>query len=126
MPLLVRERTDYMITITLHFQFPRRTSIKRILLPIISSPSQSTRAISHSSITMGISDYASADGEFRRKDTSFRNHIEVGGKYPPEKDRYHLYVSWACPWGISSSALTDRSFSNVDCSRTQGIARYYH
>jgi glutathionyl-hydroquinone reductase len=48
---------------------------------------------------MGISNYASNDGEFRRKDASFRNHVEVGGKYPPEKDRYHLYVSWACPWG---------------------------
>jgi len=51
---------------------------------------------------MGISNYASADGEFRRKPSSFRNHIEVGGQYPPEKDRYHLYVSWACPWGTIS------------------------
>lgn len=48
---------------------------------------------------MGISNYAEKDGEFRRKDSAFRNHIEVGGKYPPEKGRYHLYVSWACPWG---------------------------
>jgi glutathionyl-hydroquinone reductase len=59
------------------------------------------RSISLSAIKMGISNYASQDGEFRRKDSSFRNHIEVGGKYPPEKDRYHLYVSWACPWGTS-------------------------
>ena len=74
------------------------TFIRGSLLPIISS-FQSTRAISSSSIKMGISNYASADGEFRRKDSSFRNHIQVGGKYPPERDRYHLYVSWACPWG---------------------------
>ena len=20
--------------------------------------------------------------------------------FPPEKDRYHLYVSYACPWGM--------------------------
>jgi glutathionyl-hydroquinone reductase len=50
---------------------------------------------------MGISNYASADGQFRRKPSSFRNHIQVGGQYPPERDRYHLYVSWACPWGPS-------------------------
>ena len=74
-------------------------TFRPILLPIISSPFQNTRTISCSSIKMGISNYASTDGEFRRKDSSFRNHIQVGGKYPPEKDRYHLYVSWACPWG---------------------------
>ena len=59
----------------------------------------SRRFISFTTPKMGISNYASQDGEFRRKDASFRNHIEVGGKYAPEKDRYHLYISWACPWG---------------------------
>ena len=70
--------------------------------PVICSLFQSKRSISSSTIKMGISNYASADGEFRRKPSSFRNHIQVGGKYPPEKDRYHLYVSWACPWGSSA------------------------
>lgn len=37
-------------------------------------------------------------GEFKRKDSSFRNVISKGGKFPPEKGRYHLYVSYACPW----------------------------
>ena len=60
---------------------------------------------------MGISNYASQDGEFRRKDASFRNHVEVGGKYPPEKDRYHLYVSWACPWGIIPPVLHTHQLS---------------
>ncbi|KXL44969.1 hypothetical protein M433DRAFT_4779 [Acidomyces richmondensis BFW] len=39
-------------------------------------------------------------GEFKRQPTSFRNWIssEPGSKFPAEKNRYHLYVSYACPW----------------------------
>ncbi|KAF8652406.1 hypothetical protein AX16_004434 [Volvariella volvacea WC 439] len=38
------------------------------------------------------------DGSFKRAPASFRNVIEKGGKFEPEADRYHLYVSYACPW----------------------------
>lgn len=38
------------------------------------------------------------DGSFKRQASSFRDVIEAGGKYEPERDRYHLYVSYACPW----------------------------
>jgi glutathionyl-hydroquinone reductase len=34
------------------------------------------------------------DGEFNRQASRFRDRIEA----PPEPGRYHLYVSWACPW----------------------------
>ncbi|KAI0111971.1 glutathione S-transferase [Daldinia grandis] len=39
-------------------------------------------------------------GEFKRSSSSFRNWIstEPGARFPPEKGRYHLYVSYACPW----------------------------
>jgi putative glutathione S-transferase len=39
-------------------------------------------------------------GEFKRQVSSFRDWIsrEPGAQYPPEKGRYHLYVSYACPW----------------------------
>ncbi|KAL8347326.1 hypothetical protein RB598_000935 [Gaeumannomyces tritici] len=39
-------------------------------------------------------------GEFKRQVSSFRNFIsrEQGARFPPEKGRYHLYVSYACPW----------------------------
>ncbi|BCS20042.1 glutathione S-transferase family protein [Aspergillus puulaauensis] len=39
-------------------------------------------------------------GEFKRQVSVFRNWIsrEPGAQFPPEKDRYHLYVSYACPW----------------------------
>ncbi|KAJ8474123.1 hypothetical protein ONZ51_g7423 [Trametes cubensis] len=39
-----------------------------------------------------------ADGSFKRKPSSFRDFIQKGGKFEPEKGRYHLYVSYACPW----------------------------
>jgi glutathionyl-hydroquinone reductase len=46
------------------------------------------------------------DGEFVRKDSQFRHWITPDGSpgpsgeggFPAEPDRYHLYVSWACPW----------------------------
>ncbi|RDL39855.1 Glutathione S-transferase [Venustampulla echinocandica] len=37
-------------------------------------------------------------GEFKRGQSQFRNWIKKGGEFPPEKGRYHLYVSYACPW----------------------------
>ena len=51
-------------------------------------------------------DTASTDGAFKRQDSQFRNWITPDGRPGPtgtggfeaEKDRYHLYVSLACPW----------------------------
>ncbi|KAI0717001.1 glutathione S-transferase [Earliella scabrosa] len=48
-----------------------------------------------SDISKGV---AEADGTFKRKASSFRRFIEKGGEFEPEKGRYHLYVSYACPW----------------------------
>ena len=39
-----------------------------------------------------------AGGAFQRPETHFRHRIEPGGRFPPEAERYHLYVSLACPW----------------------------
>ena len=50
----------------------------------------------------------------------FRNWIsrEAGARFPPEKDRYHLYVSYACPWGMllsgSGVALGERGCLRVE------------
>ena len=51
-------------------------------------------------------DTASTGGRFIRKESQFRNWITADGSAGPsgtggfqaEKDRYHLYVSHACPW----------------------------
>ena len=37
-------------------------------------------------------------GSYERKPSAFRNWIAADGPYPPEPDRYHLYISLACPW----------------------------
>ena len=39
------------------------------------------------------------DGSFKRVDSVFRNEISINDQvYKPETNRYHLYVSYACPW----------------------------
>lgn len=37
-------------------------------------------------------------GEYKRQNQKFRSRIEKKGEFPPEEGRYHLYVSYACPW----------------------------
>lgn len=45
-------------------------------------------------------DEQSAGGEFTRQADLFRNQVTADGSsgYPSAAGRYHLYVSWACPW----------------------------
>ena len=40
------------------------------------------------------------EGEFKRQEDRFREWVTADGRsgYPAAKGRYHLYVSWACPW----------------------------
>lgn len=40
------------------------------------------------------------DGRFKRQESAFRNLVEdvPGARFFPESKRYHLYVSYACPW----------------------------
>ncbi|MFT4944680.1 MAG: putative glutathione S-transferase, partial [Halovenus sp.] len=40
------------------------------------------------------------DGEFVRQSTDFRNRIrdDPDARFPAASGRYHLYVSYACPW----------------------------
>ncbi|GIU47002.1 hypothetical protein TUM4438_24620 [Shewanella sairae] len=47
-----------------------------------------------------------SNGEFQRQESSFRHWVTADGKpkragtlgYKAESNRYHLYVSLACPW----------------------------
>lgn len=40
------------------------------------------------------------EGEFKRQGDVFREWVTADGRsgYPAARGRYHLYVSWACPW----------------------------
>ena len=42
----------------------------------------------------------SDSGEFERQEDAFRDWISTDGstRFPAAADRYHLYVSFACPW----------------------------
>lgn len=37
-------------------------------------------------------------GAFKRKASTYRSIVQKGGEFPPEAGRYHLYISYACPW----------------------------
>lgn len=40
------------------------------------------------------------DGSFARQEDAFRDWVkaEPAARFPAEAGRYHLYISWACPW----------------------------
>ncbi len=40
------------------------------------------------------------DGAFKRQENIFRDFVSSDGstEFPAEAGRYHLYISWACPW----------------------------
>ena len=40
----------------------------------------------------------STNGAFKRQKSIFRELISSDSIYKPEKERYHLYLSYACPW----------------------------
>lgn len=65
-------------------------------------------------------DYNNDEGEFIRQESQFRNWITVDGSAGPsgeggfkaEANRYHLYVSLACPW--ASRALIMHSIKGLE------------
>lgn len=47
--------------------------------------------------SFSLGDEAAEDGTFRRQASTFRDWVGTGA-HPAEAGRYHLYVSFACPW----------------------------
>jgi putative glutathione S-transferase len=46
-------------------------------------------------------------GRFLRPSTTFRDRITADGSsgFKAESGRYHLYVSWACPWAQRTAIM---------------------
>ncbi len=105
------------------------------------SPPAPTAASKMSATGFKVTDWVDPkdnSGEFKRQVSSFRDWIgkadETGAvPFPAEKGRYHLYVSYACPWvcWLPSSAavscfaqwLIVVSFlgdAHADCAQAQG------
>lgn len=59
-------------------------------------------------------DTGKSGGKFVREDAGFRDWIRADGstRFAPEAGRYHLYVSWACPW--AHRALIVRALKRLD------------
>jgi putative glutathione S-transferase len=55
-----------------------------------------------------------SEGEFVRYSSDFRNWVRDDGSTPfkPEAGRYHLYISWACPWAHRTAIV--RSILGLD------------
>ena len=55
----------------------------------------------------GVKSRPAADGGFQRAPYLFRGRITADGSsgFPAEPGRYHLYVSWACPWAHRSAIV---------------------
>src|ERR671916_243667 len=47
------------------------------------------------------------EGRFVRSATTFRERVTADGSsgFPAEAGRYHLYVSWACPWAHRTAIM---------------------
>ncbi|PYI06752.1 ubiquitin-activating enzyme E1 [Aspergillus sclerotiicarbonarius CBS 121057] len=83
--------------------FPRPASYRSSIVPAQPILSPTPRRTMATGNTSKITDWVNPNdksGEFKRQVSVFRNWIsrEPGAEFPPEKGRYHLYVSYACPW----------------------------
>ena len=67
----------------------------------------------------------SSDGQFKRKDSSFRSWIRADGSTPfaPAAGRYHLYVSWACPW--AHRTLIFRKLKNLEAAISVSVVDWF-
>ncbi|UVO49907.1 glutathione S-transferase family protein [Sphingomonas sp. SUN019] len=53
-------------------------------------------------------------GAYKRPDTVFRERLTVDGRHAPDKGRYHLYISLACPWASRTNmARTLKGLTDV-------------
>ncbi|KAJ2755730.1 S-glutathionyl-(chloro)hydroquinone reductase [Coemansia pectinata] len=71
-----------------------------------------------------ITKWHSKDGEFRRQVSSFRSLVEAdpNAEFPAEAGRYHLYISYACPW--AHRTLIVRKLKGLDSLIGLSVVHY--
>ena len=57
-------------------------------------------------------DTKKSGGKFIRTEAQFRHFIDFDSEFTPDSDRYHLYISLACPW--AHRTLIYRSLKDLD------------
>ncbi|KAL8942284.1 MAG: hypothetical protein Q9216_001757 [Gyalolechia sp. 2 TL-2023] len=72
-----------------------------------------------------ITSWADKSGAFNRAPSQFRNAISTqpGAEFPPEKNRYHLYVSYACPWGGFTTFFAGHRYIDLESAHRTLIVR---
>jgi putative glutathione S-transferase len=70
-------------------------------------------------------DEGATEGSFERKDTGFREWVrdEADARFQPEAGRYHLYVSYACPW--AHGTLLVRALKGLEDAVTVDVVDPY-
>ena len=70
-------------------------------------------------------DTDSSGGRFERQESQFRNWINADGStgFRAEPGRYHLYVSYACPW--ASRALIVRALKRLDAAVDVSVVHWH-
>jgi putative glutathione S-transferase len=64
-----------------------------------------------------------ATAEVDTEPTTFDGEIHPGGPHPPNPERYHLYVCWACPW--AHGTLLTRTLLGLDDAITISVVDPY-
>ena len=69
--------------------------------------------------------WANEKGEFHRADNFFKNKVTVDGSsgFPAESGRYHLYVSYACPW--AQRTLITRKLKGLEGAISVDVVDYH-
>lgn len=76
----------------------RTVASRRTGLTLFRGGAKSSSSALFSSSSRTALDEVDEEGAFKRQDSAWRNWIssEKGVKFPPELDRYHLFVAYAC------------------------------
>jgi putative glutathione S-transferase len=78
------------------------------------SASDASKPVTNTFFARTALDESGDKGEFKRVDASWRNWVkkEPDAQFPAEKDRYHLFVAYACPW--AHRTLMTRAVKGLD------------